>query len=363
VTAPFAFVLPPELAAREPPERRGVPRDQVRLLVLDRRTGAVEHSRFDRLANYLRAGDLLVFNSSRTLPAALDGCAADGGPCVGVRLAEHLPDDSWLALLVCPLTLPSPPGGEGRVRGSDPFGCGLRAGLRIAFGGGLTATVLERDWRIPRLWRVRFSRTGAELIDLIYRLGKPVRYEYVSQPWGLDYYQTVYAREPGSAEMPSAGRAFTWKLLFGLQRRGVEAVHIVLHTGLSSYLDDALDAQHLASEEEYLISEVAAEKVSRARVSGRRVIAVGTTVVRALESAAGSGGRVRAGHGYTRLRVTANHELRVVDGLLTGLHEPEASHLDLLTAFVPADRVRSAYEEAVRRRYLWHEFGDLNLIV
>jgi S-adenosylmethionine:tRNA ribosyltransferase-isomerase len=349
MSAPFAFALPAELAAREPPERRGVPRDQVRLMVIDRRTGGVEHTRFDRLGQYLRAGDLLVFNSSRTLPAVLDGRATGGGPRVEVRLAERRSDDTWLALLVC--------------RRGDPFGCGLRAGMRIAFGRGLSATVHERDPHIPRLWRLRFSRTGGELIDLLYRLGRPVRYEYVSRPWALDYYQTVYAREPGSAEMPSAGRAFTWKLLFGLQRRGVEAAHIVLHTGLSSYLDDELDALHPASEEEYLVSEAAAEKVNRARASGRRVIAVGTTGVRALESAAGAGGRVRAGHGYTRLHVTAGHVLRVVDGLLTGLHEPEASHLDLLTAFLRAERVRAAYEEAVRLRYLWHEFGDLNLIV
>jgi S-adenosylmethionine:tRNA ribosyltransferase-isomerase len=348
MNAPFAFALPSELCARVPPERRGVPRDRVRLLVIDRQTGRVEHSRFDRLADYLRPGDLLVFNSSRTLPAVLDGCAA-GGPCVEVRLAEHLPDDSWLALLVC--------------RGGDPFGCGLCEGMRIDFGRGLTATVHERDRRIPRLWRLRFSRTGGDLIDLLYRLGRPVRYEYVSAPWGLDYYQTVYAREPGSAEMPSAGRAFTWRLLFGLRRRGVEAAHVVLHTGLSSYLDDELDAQHPASEEEYFIGASAAERVNRARAAGRRVIGVGTTVVRALESAADAGGRVRAGHGYTRLHVAADHTLRAVDGLLTGLHEPEASHLDLLTAFLPAGTIRAAYEEAVRRRYLWHEFGDLNLIL
>jgi S-adenosylmethionine:tRNA ribosyltransferase-isomerase len=349
MSAPFTFALPPELAAREPPERRGVPRDRVRLMVLDRRTGRAEHTRFHRLGDYLRRGDLLVFNSSRTLPASLDGCAESGGPCLEVRLAEHLPDDSWLALLVC--------------RGGDPFGCGLCAGMRIAFGRGLTATVGERDRHIPRLWKVRFSRTGTELIDLLYRLGKPVRYEYISEPWDLDYYQTVYAREPGSAEMPSAGRAFTWRLLFALQRRGIEAAHIVLHTGLSSYLDDELDARHPASEEEYLVSKEAAAKVNRARASGRRVIAVGTTVVRALESAAGAGRRVGAGHGYTRLHITADHFLQAVDGLLTGLHEPEASHLDLLTAFLPADKVRTAYEEAVQLGYLWHEFGDLNLIV
>jgi S-adenosylmethionine:tRNA ribosyltransferase-isomerase len=349
MSAAFTFALPTELAASEPPERRGVPRDRVRLMVLDRRAGGVQHTRFDRLGDYLRRGDLLVFNSSRTLPAALDGVAAPDGPRVEARLAEHLPDDSWLALLLC--------------RGGAPFACGLCAGMRIAFGQGLTATVEERDRHIPRLWKVRFSRSDSELIDLVYRLGKPVRYEHVAEPWGLDYYQTVYAREPGSAEMPSAGRAFTWRLLFALQWRGIEAAHVVLHTGLSSYLDDELDARHTASEEEYVVSPAAAARINRARAAGRRVIAVGTTVVRALESAADAGGRVRAGHDYTRLRITADHVLRAVDGLLTGLHEPEASHLDLLTAFLSAASIRDAYEEAVRLRYLWHEFGDLNLII
>jgi S-adenosylmethionine:tRNA ribosyltransferase-isomerase len=210
---------------------------------------------------------------------------------------------------------------------------------------------------------VGFSASGAELLNLLYQVGRPVRYDYVSAPWGLDYYQTVYAREPGSAEMPSAGRAFTWKLLFDLKRRGVETASIVLHTGLSSYLDDELDARHPASEEEYFVSAEAAAKVNRARRAGRRVIAVGTTVVRALESVADVAGIVPPKHAYTRLHITANHTLRAVDGLLTGLHEPEASHLDLLTAFLPAEVIRETYEEAVRLGYLWHEFGDLNLIV
>jgi S-adenosylmethionine:tRNA ribosyltransferase-isomerase len=349
MTAPFNFLLPPELAAREPPECRGVPRDRVRLMVIDRATGRIEHTRFDQLAEYLRAGDLLVFNSSRTLPAALDGFAEPGGLLVEVRLAEHLADDSWLALLLC--------------RHGEPFACGLREGLRIELGRGMAAMVQERDRHIPRLWRLRFSRTNGELIDLLYRLGKPVRYEHVSKPWALDYYQTIYAREPGSAEMPSAGRAFSWQLLFALKRRGIEMAHVVLHTALSCYFDDKLDAAHPAAEEEYVVNAVAAEKVNSARASGNRVIAVGTTVVRALESAVDADGRVRAGHAYTRLHVTADHRLRAVDGLLTGLHEPAASHLDLLTAFLSAHKVRQAYEEAVRLRYLWHEFGDLNLIV
>lgn len=348
MSAPFSFNLPPELSAHEPPERRGLARDHVRLMLIDRATHAVGHSRFDHLGEFLRPGDLLVFNTSRTLPASLSGCEAPAGPCIEIRLAEHLPDGSWLALLLC-------------QRG-DPFTCGLRSGMQISFGEELTATVFERDENIPRLWKMRFSKSGSELLQMLYHLGRPIRYEYVSAPWDLDYYQTVYAREPGSAEMPSAGRAFTWRLLFDLQRRGIETAYLVLHTGLSSYMDDQLDAQHPASEEEYFVSDTTASKVNAAHQGGGRVIAVGTTVVRALESVADESGQIHGGHGYTRLRITASHTLRVVDGLLTGLHEPEASHLDLLTAFLPAEKIREAYEEAVRSRYLWHEFGDLNLI-
>jgi S-adenosylmethionine:tRNA ribosyltransferase-isomerase len=348
MSAPFTFVLPPELAAQEPPERRGLSRDRARLLVVDRWTHWAQHTRFDHLGEYLRPGDLLVFNSSRTLPASLLG-RVTGGPDVEFRLAERLPDGSWLALLLC--------------HGGGLFACDLHSGMKVDFGEGLTVTVHQRDERIARLWKVTFSASGTELLDLLHRLGRPVRYEYTRAPWGLDYYQTVYAREPGSAEMPSAGRAFTWRLLFDLKRRGIDTASIVLHTGLSSYLDDELDARHLASEEEYVVGEEAAGKINRARRTGRRVLAVGTTVVRALETVADEGGHVEARHGYTRLRITAEHELRAVDGLLTGLHEPEASHLDLLTAFLPAAVIRETYEEAVRLRYLWHEFGDLNLIV
>ncbi len=347
VTKPFTFTLPAELSAKEPPERRGVARDQVRLMVINRNNYQVEHTYFNSIGEFLRPGDLLVFNTSRTLPASLDGCEITKGQCMEIRLAQHLPDDSWLALPLCQ---------------QQPT-CSLQTGIDIDFGQGLTATVENRDTHIPQLWKIRFSKSGTELMDTLYRLGRPIRYEYVSEPWDLDYYQTVYAKEPGSAEMPSAGRAFTWKLLFDLKRRGVETAHIVLHTGLSSYMDDELDAQHLASEEEYFISEAAAQKINRTHEKGGRVIAVGTTVVRALESVADTNGKVQLQHGYTRLRITAEHKLKTVDGLLTGLHEPEASHLDLLTAFLPAQKIKQAYEDAVQRGYLWHEFGDLNLIL
>ena len=247
MNAPFTFHLPAELAAREPPEQRGIGRDEVRLLVIDRSSPRVEHTRFNRLGEYLLPGDLLVFNTSRTLPASLVGCDAAPGPCIEVRLAEHLPDDTWLALLLCR---------------DDPdfFNCGLGAGIQLRFSDALTCQVLAADAHIPRLWQIRFSKTGTELVDELYRIGQPVRYNYVSAPWDLDYYQNVFARDPGSAEMPSAGRAFTWRLLFDLKRRGVQMAYIVLHTTLSSYMDDDLDAQHPAAEEEYVISEDAARR-------------------------------------------------------------------------------------------------------
>lgn len=345
----FTFKLPDELMAKEPPERRGIARDQVRLMVIDRESGQVSHSRFDHISEFLQAGDLLVFNSSRTLPASLQGCGDTIGQCIEVRLAEHLPDDSWLALLLC--------------RRGDPFMCGLNTGMTIDFSKELTGVVTDRDERIPRLWKIKFSRKGTDLIDQIYKLGQPIRYEYVSAPWNLDYYQTVYAREPGSAEMPSAGRAFTWKILFDLKKMGVEVAYLTLHTGLSSYMDDQLDKEHPMSEEEFFIGENSADLINLVKESGGRIIAVGTTVVRALESATDVNGRVRSGHNYTRLKIDRNHLLRNVDGLLTGLHEPEASHLDLLNAFLSVVRIDKAYKEAVSMKYLWHEFGDLNLIL
>ena len=348
MSAPFVFTLPKELAAKEPAERRGISRDEVRLMVIDRTSNnKVTHTKFNHLSEFLQPGDLLVFNSSRTLPASLKGCQANGN-CLEVRLAHKQADDSWLALLLC--------------QQGKPFSCGLHNGMELNFGLGLTATVERQDFHIHRLWQIRFNYNGTELIDLFYRLGQPVRYSYVSSPWDLDYYQTVYAVEPGSAEMPSAGRAFTWKLLFDLKRQGIETTNIVLHTGLSSYMDDELDAQHPASIEEYLINEIAADKINRARNNGNRIIAVGTTVVRALESAIARG-RITPQHNYTRLHINANHQLKAVDGLLTGMHEPEASHLDLLTAFLSAEDIKVAYTDAVDRQYLWHEFGDLNLII
>jgi S-adenosylmethionine:tRNA ribosyltransferase-isomerase len=344
-----AFHLPAALNADRPPERRGLARDRVRLLVLSRETGEITHTRFDRITEFLDPGDLLVFNSSRTLPATLNGTVRGSQSRIETRLAELLRDGTWLALL-----LPRPQNKAGNL---------VAKGSILDFGHGLDCEVLEQDQRIPRLWKLRFSKSGIDFLDLVYRLGQPIRYRYLSAPWQLSYYQNVYALQPGAAEMPSAGRAFTWRLLLRLRKLGVESASITLHTGLSSYLDDEIDRQHLASEEEYWISEEAADKIRRAKNCGRRILAVGTTVVRALESiAAESDGEVVACHRYTRLRVTPEYRLQIVSGLLTGFHEPEASHLDLLAAFAPPETIYAAYSKAIQQRYLWHEFGDLNLI-
>jgi S-adenosylmethionine:tRNA ribosyltransferase-isomerase len=386
--APFRFDLPDDLAAPAPPEKRGLARDGVRLLAVDRGTGVLTHTRFPHIGGLLRPGDCLVFNASRTLPAALparfaasgqdtmDALAGTGSaaaPGLQLRLARRWENGDWSVLILAGdqpwrgdlegarLDLPGrhPGTGMGAVAAAvAPAPYGL-AGKAVP---GLAATVLERDPHVDRLWKIRFSRQGQELMEALSRLGHPVRYWYADAPWDLDYYQTVYAREPGSVEMPSAGRAFTWELMQKLRRQGIGMAYLVLHAGLSSYMDEAFDALHPASVEPFRLEAPAAAAINAAKARGGRILAVGTTVVRALESIADACGRVRAETGSTRLRITPGYTLKTVDGLLTGFHEPAASHLDLLTAFLPADKLLAVYRSALSERYLWHEFGDMNLI-
>ena len=347
--APFRFKLPDKLGAKVPPELRGINRDQVKLLVTDRKNGKTLHSTFNHLSDFLKRGDLLIFNSSRTLPASLKTRKNKKQLNLEIRLAEHLPDDSWLVLFLDDK--------------GDPYLNTLKPGLKIEFGSALNAIVEKKDKLNPRLWKIRFSESGPEFINLLYQIGQPIHYDYVSANFPIDYYQTIYAKEPGSSEMPSAGRAFTWKMLFNLKRKGIDTAYLTLHAGLSSYMDGKIDALHLASEEEYFIPEITVNKIADTIARGGRIIAVGTTVVRALESAVNSEGKIIPGHKYTSLKITENYKLKMADGIITGLHEPEASHLDLLSAFLPPSMIKASYEEAIKRKYLWHEFGDLNLII
>lgn len=331
--------LPPQLRASLPAEMRGLRRDHVRLMVIDRARGALTHTRFYRLGEHLAPGDLLVVNKSRTLPAAVPALRADGTvvqlrPCVR-RAGE------WHALAV----EPHPP------HRNLP----LTPGERLVSDGLPLGVVIERRPDIPLLWRIAVELPDVALITSV---GRPIRYSYVPGEVPLDHYQTIFATVPGSAESPSAGRAFSWELVLRLRAQGVRFAPILLHTGLSSYQDDDFDLEHRLYEEAFDVPE---ETVSAIR-SASRVIAVGTTVVRAVETAA-SGGVLRAAGGWTDLAIREDSQLRSVDGLLTGLHEPQASHWDLLRAFVAAPLLERAYSAAVERGYLWHEFGDTMLIL
>ncbi|MGG1572656.1 S-adenosylmethionine:tRNA ribosyltransferase-isomerase [Fictibacillus sp. NRS-1165] len=336
----LSFFLPEELNASMPPERRGLRRDYVKMMVIDRTTGETSHKQFYQLDHFLKAGDVLVLNASRTIPAVLQG-EFDGGTEVEVRLAHRKSERIWEALIL-----------------SNQ----VKAGDRISFSSLLSAAVLTTENDNP-FAVLEFNLCCSDLYDQIYQIGQPVRYEYIKTPWELDYYQTVFATSPGSVEMPSAGRAFSWELLFRLQKKGVKIAYIQLHTGLSYLMDDKWHVEPRENLEEYVISEETAQAVQKAKVNGNKVIAVGTTVVRALESGADQEGRITAVNGWTNLYITSETKLQVADGLITGLHEPEASHLDLLSAFVSPERLRVSYEEAIIHKYFWHEFGDMNLIL
>ena len=335
------FDLPPELEAREPPEARGTPRDGVQLLVA---TGAgLTHTTFERIPEHLQPGDLVVVNTSATIPAAVDATAPDG-----TALVLHLSSDLGAGLWVVE---PRRPDGATTSRWSGPL-----PGHELALCGGGQATLLGR-YRGGRLWTARLD-VGLPVLTWLTRYGRPIRYGYVPHPWPLDTYQNVYASEPGSAEMPSAGRPFTADVLGRLVARGIGVAPLVLHTGVAS-----LEADELPYPERFAVPATTAERVNATHDAGRRVVAIGTTVVRALESAVDPDGRARAASGWTDLVITPERGVRLVDGLLTGWHEPEASHLLMLEAVAGRDLVARSYEAGLAHGYRWHEFGDSHLLL
>ena len=333
------FELPAELAAREPAEVRGSRRDDVRLL-LSRGTD-VSHHRFPDLPRLLRPGDLLVVNNSATLPAALDARPV-GEPPLVVHVSTEQSDGTWLIEL---------------RDGIAPFPAGAgpaRPGLRLRVPDG-TLTLLRPY--TARLW-VALAEVPGTRPAYLTRHGRPIRYSYTDRDWPLATYQNAYATEPGSAEMPSAGRPLTGRVLAGLAGRGIVVAPVTLHTGVAS-----AEADEPPYPEWFRVPAATAELIAHTRRTGGRVCAVGTTVVRALESSARSTGRVRETSGWTDLVIGPDHPVRAVDGLLTGLHEPRASHLRMLTAVAGGPAVRAGYAEALRERYRWHEFGDVHLLL
>ncbi len=328
------FVLPPELEAREPPEPRGLARDAVRLLVTTRE-GKVEHARFYQLPEFLRPGDLVVVNDSATLPAAVPARRADGRELT-LHFSTQLPAGLWVV--------------EPRQTQPD-------AGEALVMPDGGAATLLRRYPHSQRLW-VAALDLPLPVVSYLHRWGRPIVYSYVPQTWPLEMYQTVYAAEPGSAEMPSAGRPFSGDVIARLAVANIQMARLTLHTGVSS-----LENDEEPYAEYFHVPAVTAEAVQATRAKGGRVIAVGTTVVRALESAAEETGQVIASRGWTELVITPERGVRTVDGILTGFHEPAASHLAMLEAIAGRDLLERAYRSALDGGYLWHEFGDVHLIL
>ena len=331
------FELPRELEAREPAEVRGDGRDDVRLLVSIKKDDELIHAHFRDLPRFLRPNDLVVLNTTATLPAALSAIRDDGD-----AIALHVSTPIAANLFVV----------EPRVAGLKP----AVAQERFTLPGDVTCTLLAPYRDSQRLWIAAMN--VADIRAYLTRFGRPITYSYIERPFPIDAYQTVFADAPGSAEMPSAGRAFTREMLVCLRRSGVRLAKLVLHAGVAS-----LESHEQPYEEHYEVPARTAEEVRRAKMRGGRVIAVGTTVVRALESSVDRDGRVIASRGWTDLVITPERGVRVVDSLLTGLHEPKATHLAMLEAIAGRAIVERAYTAAIGEKYLWHEFGDLHLIL
>jgi S-adenosylmethionine:tRNA ribosyltransferase-isomerase len=344
----LCFSLPAELEASEPPEARGLARDEVRLMVSRVSINEITHTQFRQLGNFLTPGDLLVINTSGTLNAAIPAQRADGTR-LELHLSTSLPGDRWVVELRSYL--------DSQEKKTRPF-YDVQPGERFQLPAGASVTLHELYApAYRRLWTASLD-LSEPLHPYLEQHGFPIRYSYVKEGWPLSYYQTVYATEAGSAEMPSAGRAFTTELITQLVAQGIIVAPLLLHTGVAS-----LETREPPYAEYYRVPAVTAQLVNAAHAEGRRVIAVGTTVVRALETVTDQAGKTHAGEGWTKLVVTPERGLYAVDALLTGLHEPQATHLLMLEALARPEHLKLAYREALQYGYLWHEFGDLHLLL
>ena len=332
------FVLPPEAEASSPPEWGGLARDEVRLMAVT--PSGITHARFRQLPDLLAPGDLVVVNTSATLPARVEARRADGA-LVPLHVSTQLDDGDWVV----------------ELRRPDNAGPDLRAepGTALELPGGVRLRLLEGhpDPRRPaRLWRAR-PAPSVPITAYLPVHGRPIGYGYLAGDFPLADRQNVWASEPGSAEMASAGRPFSADVVVRLVARGVVVAPLVLHTGVSSP-----ELHEPPYPERFAVPPATARLVESTRAAGGRVVAVGTTVTRALETAAGEDGVVRAASGWTSLVLGPDRPARVITGLVTGLHAPEASHLQLLEAVAGPSLVARAYDAAVAEHYLWHEFGD-----
>jgi S-adenosylmethionine:tRNA ribosyltransferase-isomerase len=346
----FDYPLPPEFIAQEPLE----PRDAARLLVLDRAAGTVRHAVFREVGDFLAPGDLLVFNDTRVIPARLFAEKERSGGRVEILLLRRLEPRTWEALV----------GGK-RVRPGTRLILGEHlSGIHPGpdrYGNGVGAEII-RDLGGPR----RVIRFAEPISPRLAALGSTPLPPYIHAPLrDPERYQTVYARDPGSAAAPTAGLHFTPELLERLRARGLRSAFVTLHVGLDTFapITEADAAAHAIHAEWICVPEEAAAAVRRARAEGRRVIAVGTTSARALESAAAGEGGVSAFEGDTRLYITPGHRFRAVDALITNFHLPHSTLLVMVSAFAGREKILAAYEEAKRERYRFYSFGDAMLIL
>ncbi|MCI9486992.1 MAG: tRNA preQ1(34) S-adenosylmethionine ribosyltransferase-isomerase QueA [Lachnospiraceae bacterium] len=336
----FNYELPEELIAQDPLEDRS----SSRLLMLDKRTGKIRHGVFRDIIGELRRGDCLVINNTKVIPARLFGVKEETGAAIEVLLLKRREKDLWETLVK--------PGKKARPGTVISFGEGL---LR-----GTVTDVVEEGNRL-----IRFSHAGIfeEILD---RLGQMPLPPYITHPLqDKNRYQTVYAKHDGSAAAPTAGLHFTEELLEELRERGVEIVNVTLHVGLGTFRpvkEDLVENHHMHSEF-FCIEEDAAEAISRAKGEGRRVICVGTTSCRTLESAADERGFVKAASGWTEIFIYPGYRFKCMDGLITNFHLPQSTLLMLVSAFAGREHVLAAYEEAVRERYRFFSFGDAMLVV
>jgi S-adenosylmethionine:tRNA ribosyltransferase-isomerase len=354
-----AFTAPPEAFAPAPPERRGLRRDQVRLLVAE--PEGIIHTRFTTLAERLRPGDAIVINRSAMVAGAWDGSSRRHGPVVlhaATRLGRvsraadgqrsHAAED-WV------IEVRTAPDAARSVLDAEPGELFSAPGLTVTLVEPYPVAGSSPTGRGNRLWR---ARADGNLRAYLRRHGRPIAYGYLDRRYPLSYYQTVFGRLPGSAEMPSAGRPFTSPLVTALVARGVAVLPVTLHTGVSSQ-----EAGEAPQPEWFDVPASTARLVEATRAGGGRVVAVGTTVTRALESAVADDGRLDARSGWTERVVTPAVPPQVVTGLITGWHDPQASHLLLVEAVAGLELTQRAYDEAVRHGYRWHEFGDSALFL
>ncbi len=335
----FYYELPEELIAQDPLEDRS----SSRLLVLDRQSGAVSHHTFREIADYLNEGDCLVINDTKVIPARLIGSKEETGAKIEVLLLKRKENNIWETLVK--------PGKK------------AKAGARISFGEGLlTGEVVGIADEGNRLIRFSYEGIFEEILDQLGQMPLP---PYIThQLEDKNRYQTVYAKHTGSAAAPTAGLHFTPELLKELEKKGVEIARVTLHVGLGTFRPVKVDeiTDHHMHSEFYRIDEEAAEKINRAKAAGKRVVCVGTTSCRTIESAADETGRLEEKSGWTEIFIYPGYRFKVLDGLITNFHLPESTLIMLVSALAGRENVLGAYEEAVEERYRFFSFGDAMLI-